>query len=234
MLDHISLYGDISPGSLTEPDSAQVWKAELELDAARLRELEQFLSPDEVARANRFYAPRDRERFVAARGSLRVILGEYLNIKPEQVRFAYTPERKPTLADEKTLRFNLSHSDVLALIAVTQEREVGIDVERLRTDFDPDALAKRFFAPMEYAALLRVPPLERHRAFLALWVCKEAYLKACGTGLRQPLNTFVVSLEDYSITPNGPTGEGETLAPFRLHPLHPDPLYVAAMVLQVL
>ena len=91
------------------------------------------LAPDVLARADRFAFPHDRRRYVAAHGALRAILGGYLNTTPAGVPIRYTPQGKPYLAPPSSdIRFNLSHSGELALIAVTRGREVGVDVERIR------------------------------------------------------------------------------------------------------
>ncbi len=236
--DHISPCDHMKRFLLRNQVPASIWKADLDLEVERVAELEQSLSPDEAARADRFHSAADRRRFIAARGSLRAVLSEYLHVKANQIQFAYTPDQKPilahpVLAPEATLYFNVSHSDALALIAVVRGREIGIDLERLRADFDPDALAKRFFSPIEYAALSKMPPQERHHDFLTYWVCKEAYLKAQGTGLRHPLNEFTVSLEDHSIQLARPTGTGQTIAPYHLQPFSPTLGYVAAVAVEV-
>lgn len=222
MLDHARLFSYTDRDLWADPDQAHVWRIDLDLDAGRAADLEPFLSPEERARAARFHAPGDRRRFVAARGSLRALLAQSLGVEPARINLVYTPEGKPVLAGTQTLHFNLSHSDALALLAVSPRRAVGIDVERLRTDFEPDPLAQRLFAPSECEALSRVPLGEQHRAFLRLWTLKEAYLKAVGTGLNTPLNRFAVSLDDLTIRP---------AAPYRLYPLDPAPGYVAALAL---
>ena len=220
MLDHAHLFSYADRDLWADPDQAHVWRIGLDLEAGHVADLERFLSPEERTRAARFHSPGDRRRFVAARGSLRALLAQSLGIEPQRVDVAYTPEGKPVLAGAQTLHFNLSHSDSLALLAVSPRRAVGVDVERLRTDFEPEPLAKRFFAPSECEAVNRVPPGERHRVFLRLWTLKEAYLKSVGAGLNTPLNRFAVSLDDLSIHPP---------APYRLQTLAPAPGYVAAL-----
>jgi hypothetical protein len=116
------------------------------------------LSDDERARAQRFVFDRDRSRFTVARGVLRNILGRYLQRPPSSIRFGYGPHGKPHLEAPPnqllpTLRFNVSHSADLVLIAVAHDREVGVDVEQIRTDFALDELARRFFSQEEVAAI---------------------------------------------------------------------------------
>ncbi|MGH7311905.1 MAG: 4'-phosphopantetheinyl transferase family protein, partial [Candidatus Rokuibacteriota bacterium] len=135
-------------------------------------------------RAARFHFPRDRRRFIAGRGLLRAVLARYLGTAASAVRIRGDAGRKPQLhgPDDGGLRFNVAHSEDLALYAVAWQREVGIDVERIRPELDWAALAARFFSPPERAALAGAGA-EAAALFTRLWVAKEAYLKATGLGL---------------------------------------------------
>ena len=204
------------------PAQAHVWQILLDVDAERLVALAQTLSPDEQARANRVLAPLDRARFVAGRGAVRAVLAGYLTTAPQALRFAYSPHGKPELVGEPRLHFNLTRADDLALLAVSSGCPVGIDLERLRTDFDPEPLAVRFFAPAEQEALTRAMPAEKHRVYWAIWTAKEAALKALGTGLNLPLNSFAVL----------PDGTHTLSVPLRLRALFPAPGFVAALAIK--
>ncbi|HJQ31332.1 MAG TPA: 4'-phosphopantetheinyl transferase superfamily protein [Pyrinomonadaceae bacterium] len=154
------------------------------------------LSEDELRRAYRLRFPRDRARFIAARGILREILGRYTRTPPERVRFDYNAYGKPELLDEgegARIRFNLSRAGTVALFAVAAGRDVGVDIETLREDFACAEVAAKFFSPFEVAALA-VPPHSFVRAFYNCWTRKEAYVKARGMGLSLPLDCFDVSL----------------------------------------
>ena len=93
-----------------------------------------------------------------------------------------------------TLRFNLAHSHELALYAFTRGREIGVDIEYLRALPDADQIADRFFSARENATLQALPASQRRQAFFNCWTRKEAYIKAIGKGLSQPLDQFEVSL----------------------------------------
>jgi 4'-phosphopantetheinyl transferase len=178
-------------------DDVHVWRVSLsgDEDAARL---EPLLAAEEHDRADRFRFPRDRRRYVVGRGWLRVLLSEYLSAQPASVRLAATPLGKPYLAGEPPtgLRFNVAHSDDLALVAVTRGREVGVDVERERADVEWRDLARRFFAPDEVTALDALPERKRRSAFYRCWTRKEAYVKALGLGMQVPLDGFAVTIGD--------------------------------------
>ncbi|MCI0372796.1 MAG: 4'-phosphopantetheinyl transferase, partial [candidate division NC10 bacterium] len=110
-----------------------IWPASLARDLPLLERLAATLSRDELTRAGRFHFPRDRSRFLAARGFLRRILSAYAGETPGSLRFEYSPEGKPFLPRHPTLRFNLSHSDDRLLVGVCRGRSIGVDIERVPT-----------------------------------------------------------------------------------------------------
>jgi 4'-phosphopantetheinyl transferase len=174
-----------------------VWRISLECGDTALDRLRTFLADDERQRAGRFYFEKDRRHFIAGRGALRCLVAGYLVRHPSEVRFEYTNYGKPLLAGRPgaaELRFNLSHSHGLALLAVTRGRDVGVDLERIRENLDGEQLAERFFSPREVAVLRSLPLELRREAFFQCWTRKEAYIKANGKGLSLPLDQFDVTL----------------------------------------
>ncbi len=220
------------PGLPLERDAVHVWHAGLSLPPDQLERLRQALSADERERAARFVFAKDRDRFVAARGILRDILGNYLGQPGGALRFEYGPYGKPALAGEpRGLRFNVSHSGDLALVAVTRGQEIGIDVEAVRPERADEQLARRFFSPREVAALLALPEAERGAAFFACWTRKEAYIKARGDGLSIPLDAFDVSLapgEACALL----RASGDDPARWALRALDTGPGYAAALAVE--
>ena len=173
-----------------------VWRVPLDAfaqcDLSSLSELER-------QRASRFRFEADRRRLVGSHAALRGILATYLDAPPATLLFAEGAHGKPFLlgpAHGRNLRFSLSHSGDLALVAASRGREVGVDLERVRPIKDFVDVADRFFSPAERHALARLAPDDRQRAFLAAWVLKEAYLKACGEGLMRNLGAFDVTIGD--------------------------------------
>jgi len=152
-----------------------------------------LLSQDEKKRADRFLSPLHRKRFIAARSSLRTILSTYLNMPPETLTFVYSAHHKPAIAGSN-IQFNLSHSEDLAVIAISAGQMVGIDIEKI-IDRDIEGIAQRFFSPKENTELERLSPEDRMEGFYRLWSRKEALIKAIGKGLSIPLSHFSVSLE---------------------------------------
>ena len=190
------IWHSVSPNFDVSFERLDVWRIPLNQNDSNL-EHAKFLSPDEADRANRFHSDMHRSHYMNCRGSLRHILGQYLHRAPAEIRFHYEVNGKPELVDgqnELQLRFNVSHSSELALLAVTCERAVGADVELVRDQPDCLELAKRYFSQREYQDLLTLSEKARQRAFFACWTRKEAFVKACGTGLSYPLSEFSVSV----------------------------------------
>lgn len=133
---------------------------------------------------------------MVAHGVLRLVLSLYSDSGPRELSFQNVPSGKPILggADASTnnIRFNLSHSLGLALIAVSKDREVGVDLEKIRTDRDVTALAARFFGSSRASS--DHERKAKHWAFSRIWVAKEAVLKAGGSVLTFPLGHYYIEL----------------------------------------
>jgi len=220
---------------LLSSDDVHVWLTLLH--GASTERFQRTLSTDEQNRAGRFRFQRDRKRFIAARGLLRLILSYYLGTEPVRLRFSYGRHGKPRLAvlsSQDRLTFNLSRCGGLALLAVSRNREVGIDLERIRTDFPCGQIAQQFFSPWENAMLQSLRTEQaRRKAFFTAWTRKEAYIKARGEGLALPLSQF-----DVSLLPGEPANllgmRGNPVETLRwsLQDIHPGPGYVAALAVE--
>jgi 4'-phosphopantetheinyl transferase len=173
-------------------DEIHVWHTNVELPEKLINRLLGMLDANEQARAARFLVPDARKQYIISHAFLRIALGRYLQIEPQAVRFCTTTNGKPELADHRNLRFNLSHTEGTAAIAVTRARRVGIDVEKIRDNLNPLELSGRFFSPQECEWLRSRPASEQLQSFFACWTAKEAYIKACGGGLSMGLAGFAV------------------------------------------
>jgi len=227
-----------SPGNLVlSKDEVHVFCASIQQPLWGLQQLAEILSPDEQLRANNFYFEKDRCRFIVCRGILRTILGRYLDIKPGDIQFDYGLHSKPALLETNSshslVQFNLSHSQELALYAFTLKRQVGIDVEYIRSIDDIDSLAKHFFSEQEYTVLRKLPESQKQVAFFNCWTRKEAYIKATGQGLSLPLNQFEVSFipgEKARLLRTFTDSKEASL--WSLQELTPNPEYIAAIAVQ--
>jgi len=175
-----------------------VWAFTLGESEAVVEAWREFLSDDEKNRADRFVFRRDKDHWTVARGALRSLLARYCGVDPAALAFRYAPAGKPSIArieadGEEPVMFNLAHSHDRALLALARGREIGVDLERERDDFDPLPIARRFFFGAELAAIQAAAPGMRRDLFFRLWVAKEAVLKANGAGLSRALDSFGVS-----------------------------------------
>jgi 4'-phosphopantetheinyl transferase len=193
-------------------------------------EVERVLSPDERERAGRFCFDHLRHSFILARAGLRALVGAYLRVAPEDIRFRCGPMGKLALGRNDTLQFNLSHSHGLASFAFTLGCQIGIDVEWIRPLADFEDIAHRFFNAAEVTDMLSVPESDRRRAFFRCWTRKEAYVKAIGVGLSTPLDQFRVTFlpaEAPRIIQSN--GDPEVGSSWSLHDLMLPPDYAGAL-----
>lgn len=172
-------------------DEVHVWQLSLHRPEEALGSLLELLDADEKSRASRFKFPAPRHQFVASHAFLRTVLGRYLQTDPRDISFRTSTQGKPELT-AGDLQFNLSHTEGAAVIAIARRRTVGVDVERVRHNLEPQELANRFFSRQEAEWLRAQPDSQRIFSFFACWTAKEAYIKACGGGLSIPLAGFSV------------------------------------------
>ncbi|HYO50388.1 MAG TPA: 4'-phosphopantetheinyl transferase superfamily protein [Chloroflexia bacterium] len=209
-----------------------VWRAELDLPGGQVNGLRRYLAGDELEKAAKFYFEKDRARYTVAHGLLRLILSRYTHREPGGLDFCLTPYGKPALAGEP-LRFNLSHSHGLALVAVTRHQEIGVDLEWIRDNLEVEQIACRFFSPREAAMLRELPAPLRNEAFFRCWTLKEAYIKALGKGLSLPLDRFTVSFAPNAAKPLLEIdSDAEGFSHCDLALLAPGPGYVAAVAVE--
>lgn len=171
---------------LEEGEEVHVWYARLDLPCAVLHRLYGTLAPDEKSKAAQFRFHADRCRFIARRGILRSLLAKYTSIAPAEVELRSSEHGKLHIAVHQNpqIRFNLSYSQWLAIYAVTLDREVGIDIERIEQGVAWRDFSKILFTGREHDFISRLPVRRQPEAFFELWTRKESILKALGTGLQ--------------------------------------------------
>jgi 4'-phosphopantetheinyl transferase len=197
--------GGLAPGSEPRPlPSAAagilLWGASLERRPEEVAALGRWLSPAESARAQRFGTDVLRNRWIAGRTTLRLLLGRLLGVAPQAVELRRGRRGRPELADARAgIDFNVSHTRGMGLYAFARDlgpgTRIGVDIERRDRDVDADRLARKFLTARERSTLAGLAPGERRERFLRYWTCKEAMSKATADGLIAPFRQLDVDVD---------------------------------------
>ncbi len=171
-------------------DRVDVWQVVLTPVPAAGAALLALLDPAERAHAARLRV--GAARWVAARAALRGVIGHYLGMAPARVPLERDARGKPRVATAAAggVRFNLSRSGDLALVAVRLDREVGVDLERVRDGVDGGALARELLPPPARPSLVALAAEGPRAAFFRAWARHEALVKAAGGGLTGPPDRY--------------------------------------------
>jgi 4'-phosphopantetheinyl transferase len=153
-----------------------------------------YLSDMERDRVERFKSPQRQREFTLTRALLRMVLASVIRIDPLALHFEHTSQGKPFLPDD-TVHFNVTHSHDIALIAVSPDLPLGVDIEYMQPRDAFMKLAQRFFAPAEFEAVCQLPQSLQLAAFHATWTRKEAFVKATAKGIALGLDRFEVSVD---------------------------------------
>jgi len=214
----MTLAADLGRGiavPVLEDDDLEVLTFRLDAGSDFICEMGACLSADERRRAGAFVRERDRNRFVAARGQLRHLLAAKLGIPPSEVELEYGPQGKPRLSARMPVRglhFGVSRSEDVAVFALSQTYEVGVDIEALRPVAEADDIAALCFSTTEYESYRTLPPEDRTEGFLRRWTRLEAISKALGCGLGQSV----------------PSDDGD----WTIHTFVPEPEFIGTAVVQ--
>jgi len=210
--------------------AVHVWTANLRIPAQTVERFRSILSDEEKERADRFRFEALSHAFIVAHAALRCLLGNYLNLDPESIRFRYGPKGKPALSPPSRLEFNMTHSGNVAGFAFTEGCQLGLDLEQIEPLNELESIARSFFCTEEYQELTSLPPESRVRAFFLCWTRKEAYIKATGDGLAAPLHEFRVTLNPTEPARFVSVGsDREEAGRWMLHDLSIAPSFAAAL-----
>jgi len=174
----------------------QIWSMKAIEDNKLLDGFTKLLSEDEILRADKYRFEKDRSVYITAKFLLRSMLGKYVGKNPKEITFEYSKFAKPFYLQNAEVDFNVSHSGNQIIIGFSMEAAIGVDIEKIKKDFDPLGLAKSFFSKQEIKALSKTDESDIFQAFYRCWTRKESFIKAVGEGLSYPLDSFAVSLDD--------------------------------------
>jgi 4'-phosphopantetheinyl transferase len=218
-----------------EPGEIHIWKVCLDGWLERIENFFEILSDSETLQAKRFRFDFLKIRYATTHASLRLILAKYLGIAPGEIKFLAGPGGKPGLEPgsqtlQKLLYFNISHSDEMLLVALSAQSEIGVDLEKIKPEFQHAQVSKHFFATREQTWIAEFPPELQNIAFYRLWTCKEAVLKGEGSGMRRDLEIVKIVFEDgmgmaHCLLP----GSSNNDQPWNIRLFVPAPGYTAAL-----
>jgi len=223
----------IPSGPTTAGARVDIWTIQLDVPPQLIATATDLLSPEERIRVEAFRHQQARRNYIISHAALRLILTDCLKecskFNPPEIPFCASIYGKPALAAplEGRLEFNLSHSGDIALVAITSNSEVGIDVETIRPMPDALQIAKRFFSDTESAALKQLPASQQATAFLNLWTRKESLAKGTGLGIANSLTRFEITSGTEAVV-KAIDGDSRLAAQWTLHSFQPAPGYLAA------
>tara|TARA_B100000989_G_scaffold298309_2_gene287023 strand:+ start:490 stop:1230 length:741 start_codon:yes stop_codon:yes gene_type:complete len=194
--------------SIPRLKKGQVHVWQMSLNHSIKQEDWEWLSVEEKTKINRLRDGVHRKSATSMRTQLRRLLSMYLDKSPAEISFKAAQFGKPYL-DDSSLSFNISHSGDLALVAITLNQEVGIDIEKWRFLENLEGLVKRNFSDREQQAWLTVEDSQRQQTFFNLWTCKEAFIKATGRGLGMGVSRCGFSLTQPNTLMECPDEYGE-------------------------
>jgi len=181
-----------------DPSTIHVWHVDLKLSDSDFQQLKDYLNPEELQHLQRYTHQQAQQQFLATRGRLKQLLAGYTGIAPSDIQFELGQYGKPRLAGtsiDDGLVFNVSHSGAIALIAISTNRAMGIDIERIQSRHNLPGMAQRCFSNQELISWNQFTEPHKTTKFYAYWCAKEAFLKATGRGLALGMEYCVVDVE---------------------------------------
>lgn len=206
---------------------ADAWLFDVDLPRAEITALYPLLDAEERARSMQFRFSPDRDRFIARRGRLRLLLGSYLGEPAQDIVFRHNDYGKPLILGDDGLQFSLSHSHGVALCALAWDHAVGCDLEWQDEALASREIADRLFSTRERTELHRLAPGQWIEGFYNCWTRKEAFVKALGRGLSHPLDSF-----DVSVAPGEPAALLSPSGHWSMHGFAPRHGLLAAVVVE--
>ena len=174
-----------NPAEKLQPDEIRLWFCfpEAIRDEALLSEYQKLMTPDERQRHQRYRFAKHRHQFLVTRALIRTTLSRCTGIEPEDLRFSENEYGRPEIILDEHLppiRFNLSHTDGVAVIAVVLQHDIGVDVEHRQRRVVSEKIAQRFFSPSEVTEFECLPAGMQQDRFFEYWTLKESYIRLRG------------------------------------------------------
>lgn len=166
-------------------------------DNSLLEKFNHLLSDDERKKIEQYKFPNDRKRAGETFLYRRLIISNYINTNPRMIAFNKTSFGKPILieANNSGVQFNYSHTEGKFLFALSNNSEIGVDIEFIKALIDIDSLAEKYFSNDELSFYKALSTYELKLIFFyRIWTRKEALLKGIGTGINDKMKNISVIL----------------------------------------
>jgi 4'-phosphopantetheinyl transferase len=188
---------DLQKFSISDQE-VHIWTVTLSNQVVSTDEIKSILSYSELRKIDEFNVVSDKERYTYYRGLLRLILSKYLTIQPEKIIINISEKGRPFIKDSD-INFNISHKGDFAVVAVTKNCEIGIDVENLDDNVNYFRLIERFFTVDEKKNFNILRPSSQRILFFRIWTMKEASGKALGEDIVSSFNKFSIEFSENEI-----------------------------------
>jgi 4'-phosphopantetheinyl transferase len=168
-------------------------------DEVILAEYRRILSTEERDKCKRFHFEKDQHSYLVSHAFLRKVLSAYCNVRADEWRFTCNRYGKPDISADircPPMKFNLSHTDGMSVVAVTLNADCGVDVENIKRRSRMLAVAERMFAEVEVSALRSCDDASMQARFFDYWTLREAYVKAIGTGIGGSSRDFYFTVDE--------------------------------------
>jgi len=178
-----------------EDNQVHIWQARIDVSSGYPKDIKDVLSADERERAISFKLQNDQIHFIIRHYLLRIILSKYCDYLADEITFRYDTHKKPAfnMPEYRKIKFNMSFSHDLMLVAINKHNDIGIDIEKVHDINDLESVAVNNFSSKEFKYLNSSS--EKINTFFKIWTRKEAFIKATGKGMYYPLKSFCVSMD---------------------------------------
>lgn len=197
-MDSIQFYTqkDINAIKYLRKDITQVWLLDIHSSEWLLSQADTILSPKELQYVHRYTRYIDTLRSMLPRVLLHILLAEYSGLSPKNIAIEHLSSGQPYVEGIPEVYFSISHSGEYAVVSISLNGKVGVDIEKFNPNFDYLPISERYFHPIEHKDILYSKSYEK---FYNYWTAKESYVKAIGEGLKREFNSFYVDLNNHLV-----------------------------------
>jgi 4'-phosphopantetheinyl transferase len=185
------------------PDDVHLWAMfdhEQIAESVVNRYRDTILNSEERLREMAYLRAATRRQYVLARALLRTALAQCVGLEPAELFFVTSASGKPSLLEQQAggglIEFNISHTSGAIVLGVTQNRKIGVDVERVRARRVSTQALPTFFDDDECEAIMAAPESTRAAVFCRYWTLKESYVKAIGATLPAAMRNVRFALDE--------------------------------------